>query len=152
MPTARQTLGDFGEKLIATTISCPRCKRGERTLRTMPANFKCADIVCDFCGFLAQVKTATVGSTSLALPAKVLGAAWAPQKERMDAGIYFSLFIVTVSKPNPRMHAIYFLPSELQTPEMFVMRAPLSATAVRAGWQGYMIDVGKALGAPVRVA
>jgi type II restriction enzyme len=151
MATARQVLGNFGERLIATTITCPRCKTGERTLRTMPPNFKCADIVCDFWGFLAQVKTSTVTGSSLARPPRILGAAWAPQKARMDSGIYFSLFIVTVSRSNPNAYAIYFLPSQFRTPEMFVPRAPLSLTAARAGRERYMIDVGQALGAPIRI-
>ena len=56
MTTSRQDLGNYGETLISKTVTCPRCKRPERTLRTMPRNFKCADIVCDFCDFLAQVK------------------------------------------------------------------------------------------------
>ena len=118
----------------------------------MPPNFKCADIVCDFCGFLAQVKSTTVNRGSLNHPPKILGAAWGPQKERMDAGIYFSLYVVAVTRGDPKSYAIYFLPSELQTPNMFIPRKPLSAAAKRAGWQGYMIDLEQALGAPVRIA
>lgn len=151
MATTRQALGNFGEVLISKTVSCPRCKHSERTLRMMPTNFKCADIICDFCGFLAQVKTATVANADLSHPPKILGAAWGPQQARMQAGIYFSLYVVVVSKSDSRNFAVYFLPSELQTAEMFVPRKPLSSTARRAGWQGYMIDIDKALGTPVRI-
>jgi hypothetical protein len=48
--------------------------------------------------------------------------------------------------------AIFFLPRDLQSPEMFTQRKPLSATAKRAGWTGFMIDTSKALSPPVRYA
>lgn len=69
----------------------------------------------------------------------------------MNAGIYFSLYLVVVDGADRAKRAIYFLPSELQTENMFVPRAPLSPSARRAGWQGYMIDLTKALGGPVLV-
>jgi type II restriction enzyme len=47
-------------------------------------------VICDFCGYLAQVKTKALTK----IPATLAGAAWIPQKERMDAGIYFPLFLV----------------------------------------------------------
>ena len=71
---------------------CPSCKRN-RTLVRLPTNFKCADLICDFCGYLAQVKTATKTDISV-VPNQVMGAAWGPQQERMKAGIYFPLFLV----------------------------------------------------------
>lgn len=83
------------------------------------------------------------------IPKRVLGAAWKPQLERMDASIYFPLYLVLVE--STRNFAIYFLPKELQTREMFVPRKPLSSTAKRAGWQGYEIDLAKALGQPIMV-
>src|SRR5437016_2384727 len=56
MGTGKQQLGEFGERLVCNRSNCPRCKR-TKTLRRLPNNFKCADIICDFCGYLAQVKT-----------------------------------------------------------------------------------------------
>lgn len=56
----------------------------------------------------------------------------------MGAGIYFPLFLVVIA---PRSFAIYYLSADVQTPEMFVPRRPLSATARRAGWQGFMYDL-----------
>ena len=101
--------------------------------------FKCADIICDFCGYLAQVKTTTV-STIDDLPNTVLGAAWGPQKERMDSGIYFPLFLVLVVS-GLKCYSIFYLPADLQQPEMFKARKPLSATAKRTGWQGFVYDL-----------
>ncbi|MGK4455787.1 hypothetical protein, partial [Klebsiella pneumoniae] len=59
MATAKQLLGARGEIMVTKKCGCPRCKR-KRTLRRLPVNFKCADVICDFCGFLAQVKTMNV--------------------------------------------------------------------------------------------
>lgn len=92
---------------------------------------------------LAQVKTTTVGDISK-VPSSILGAAWGRQRERMKAGIYFPLFLVL---RNESKSAVYYLPTEFQTPRIFKKRAPLSATARRAGWQGFSYDlssIGKA--------
>jgi hypothetical protein len=134
MPKTRhQLLGQHGEEVVVR-LPCPRCKRG-RTLKRLPVNFKCADVICDFCGYVAQVKT-TARPNIDEPPTRLMGAAWAPQRERMDAGIYFPLFIVVVT-PDLRRAAVYYLPGDLQTPDMFHMRKPLSDTARRAGWTGY---------------
>jgi type II restriction enzyme len=149
-PTRHQTLGRYGEEAVASLVSCPRCKRS-RTLRRLPPNFKCADIICDFCGYLAQVKTSEKEDVET-LPPRLLGAAWRPQKERMDAGIYIPLFIVLVTK-NRRRKAIFYLPADLQEPELFEPRQPLSKSARRAGWTGFMLRLDRLLGRePVRIA
>ena len=133
MATSKQILGSWGENLVAKNCDCPKCKR-PKTLKLLPPNFKCADLICDFCGFLGQVKAMTVKNVS-PLPKQVLGAAWGPQKDRMDAGIYFPLFLVLKA---PSAHAIYYLPTDFQSPALFASRNPLSSTARRAGWQGFM--------------
>lgn len=72
------------------------------------------------------------------LPKQVLGAAWGPQKERMDAGIYFPLFLVLRAG---KARAIYYLPADFQGTALFVSRKPLSPTAKRAGWQGFLYNL-----------
>src|SRR6187551_3094606 len=111
MPTKHQVLGLAGELRVVKSCSCPHCKRN-RTLRRLPTNFKCADVICDFCGYLGQVKAARVTDVSV-IPKAVLGAAWKPQKERMDAAIYFPLFLVLVSE-NLRQYAIHYLAAAFQ--------------------------------------
>lgn len=135
MATDKQDLGEMGEKLVAKKCPCPRCKR-IKTLRLLPSNFRCADLICDFCGFLAQVKSTRVDDVGKK-PDTILGAAWGPQKERMDSGIYFPLFIVAVAKAGTKK-AIYYLSADLQDATIFEPRKPLSITAKRAGWQGFM--------------
>lgn len=58
----------------------------------------------------------------------------------MDAAIYFPLFLVLVSG---KRYAIYYLAADLQTIELFKPRAPLSKTARRAGWQGFIYDTAR---------
>ena len=138
MATTKQQLGEFGERLVAKMCPCPGCKR-DHTLKRLPPNFKCANLICDFCGFLAQVKASTSvdGQT---LPKVVLGAAWGPQKERMDAAIYFPLYLVLVTS-DQKKYSIHYLSADLQPPELFAMRKPLSSAAKRAGWQGFNYNV-----------
>jgi len=136
MATARQVLGRFGETIVAKECACPKCKRS-RTLKRLPNNFKCADLICDFCGYLAQVKAATVRNHEV-VPATILGAAWGPQKDRMASSIYFPLFLVLVAG---KRHGIYYMPADLQRPSMFKPRKPLSEAARRAGWQGFLYDL-----------
>jgi len=135
MATAKQDLGAWGEQLVAKHCYCPKCKR-TATLKRLPTNFKCADLICDFCGFLAQVKAMNV--KTLTLPKQVLGAAWGPQKDRMDSGIYFSLYLVLKTTTG---QAIYYLPTDFQNSSLFTPRKPLSANAKRAGWQGFMYNL-----------
>lgn len=119
-------------------MACPSCKRS-RSLKRLPVNFKCADLICDFCGYLCQVKAANVVDIDK-VPDRVLGAAWSVQKERMESGVYFPLFLVLVNKQKET--AIYYLAAELQERSMFVPRAPLNSTARRAGWQGFLYHFG----------
>ena len=134
MATPKQELGAFGEKLVASNCGCSSCKR-DSTLKRLPQNFKCADLICDFCGYLAQVKTTTRGNID-DIPSRIPGAAWKPQQERMQAGIYFPLFLV-ITTQDYRKYAIHYLSADLQTREMFQPRKALQPSAKRAGWQGF---------------
>ena len=136
--TNKQLLGERGEILVIKKCPCPKCK-SKKSLKRLSANFKCADIVCDFCGYLAQVKSKNVKDINK-LPNQILGAAWSVQKERMDSGIYFPLYIVLV---NEKKYSIYYLPVDYQDKEIFVKRKPLSKNAKRAGWQGFYYDLSK---------
>lgn len=148
MATDRQVLGIFGEGRVVDDCTCPQCKRAG-TLVRLPPNFKCADVICDFCGYLAQVKTARVRDTSI-VPKAILGAAWRPQKERMDAAIYFPLFLVLVDSDSK--YSIFYLSADLQTEAMFRPRKPLSETARRAGWRGFVYELGSVRDRFVRLA
>lgn len=137
MPSREQVIGDRGVSLVTRYCGCLRCKKPKGTLRVLPPNFKCADIICDFCGYLAQVKTKSVDNVEI-LTARVAGAAWEPQRERMDAGIFFPLFLVQMSG---RKHAVYYLAADLQSRDIFIPRRPLTSNARRAGWRGFYYDL-----------
>ena len=149
MATAKQELGALGERLVVQHCACPKCKR-LTTLKTLPRNFKCADIICDFCGYLAQVKAHTC-RRGLAAPATLLGAAWGPQEARMEAGIYFPLFLVLVTPQQDRFSILY-LSADLQPKTLFLPRNKLRETARRAGWQGFLYDLAAVGDRLVRVA
>jgi type II restriction enzyme len=141
---------ESAERLVAQHARCPGCKRSVKTFKILPRNFKCADLICDFCGYLAQVKSKRVkGPLPDRCPDSIPGAAWGPQCERMDAGVYFSLYVVLVNDSGRA--AIYFLPRDLQTRVMFVKRRPLKPTARRKGWQGFTIRMDTALSRAVRL-
>lgn len=63
MAAARQILGQRSDLAVTKLCKCAGCKRGG-TLRRLPPNFKCADVICDFCGYLVQVKAAAVAQLS----------------------------------------------------------------------------------------
>jgi hypothetical protein len=58
----------------------------------------------------------------------------------LDAAIYFPLYVV-LAKADHKNYAIYYLSADLQPPELFQERSPLSATARRAGWKGFNYNV-----------
>lgn len=131
---SKKALGEWGEKKVIRLCTCPNCKK-PGTLKQLPLNFKCADIICDFCGYLAQVKTSSQDSIEN-IPDRILGAAWSVQKERMDSSIYFPLFLVVFK--SVRVFSIFYLSKDLQNEAMFIPRKPLSKNAKRAGWQGFI--------------
>jgi Dam-replacing family. len=143
MPTSKQELAERGEKAVAKHVPCPRCNQA-RHLRRLPPNFECADAICKFCGYLAQVKATNVKGLDAPRPLKLPSSAWEPQRKQIMAGIYHDLFIVGVT-PAKRITWIDRVPAHIlaAAPEVFQPRTPLSPTAKRAGWQGFMLDLAK---------
>jgi hypothetical protein len=70
----------------------------------------------DVCGYLARVTAAT--ARDITATARILGAAWEPQRKRMETGIYFPLFLIAAT-PEKTAYSIFYLPADLQRPEMF---------------------------------
>jgi hypothetical protein len=141
MATSRQKLGEKGELAVSRRVPCPRCNR-PRHLAKLQRNFQCADLICKFCGFLAQVKAVTIKGDEL--PDRILGAAWGPQHEQLIAGIFHGLYIVGFSDTQ-RLVRIDYVPAHVlqASPQVFEPRAPLKETAQRAGWQGFVYNLAK---------
>ena len=138
VPTAKQALGGKGETAVCNRVACPRCGRAKQ-FRALPPNFECVDVICKFCGFLAQVKA--TNNTSGERPTRVLGGAWGPQHERVIAGIFHAVYVV--SYDGNRLARIDYVPAHMLSahPSVFKPRAKLSESARRAGWQGFVYDL-----------
>ena len=141
VPTPKQLLGAKGETAVSKHVNCPRCGR-KRHLTRLPRNFQCADVICKFCGYLAQVKAVTLAQGSDELPRRVPGAAWGPQQEQMLAGIFHGLYFVGFS-PKKKLVRIDYVPGHaLQaSPKVFEPRKPLGPKAKRAGWTGFTYNL-----------
>jgi type II restriction enzyme len=109
-------------------------------LKQLIGNFKCADVICDFCGFVAQVKAPAVKSAGEKV-VTILGGAWKVQEDKIRAGIYHPLYVVKMMQGKPV--AIDYIAADFLKPEMFVPRKELSPQARRAGWQGFIYDLRK---------
>src|SRR5262245_48962834 len=101
-------------------------------------------MICKFCGFLAQVKAVTLEKGTDELPPRILGAAWAPQREQMIAGIFHGLYLVGFS-PRQRLVRIDYVPAHVlqASPDVFEPRNPLGPTPRRAGWTGFNYNLTK---------
>jgi type II restriction enzyme len=140
VPTPAQELGDRGERAVRDHVICPRCNR-TRQFRPLPKNFECVDVICKFCGFLAQVKATDVGTSEGLRRAQIPGGAWGPQHLRIVAGIFHGLYVVCFQ--GRRLLRIDYIPAHMLQayPSVYKPRRKLSATAKRAGWQGFMYDL-----------
>jgi hypothetical protein len=139
--TVKQQLGRLAERAVTEHVPCPRCSRPKH-LSPLPVNFQCADLICKFCGYLAQVKAVSLREGSSDRPRWVLGAAWGPQQQQIIAGIFHGLYVVGYT-PGRALVSIDYVPAHVlqASPEVYVPRAPLSGTARRAGWQGFKYDL-----------
>ena len=139
MATTKQDLGHKGELAVREHVPCPRCRR-DRHLTPLPTNFQCADLICKFCGFLAQVKATTPVDGQR--PKRVLGGAWGPQHAQILAGIYQPLFVAGYATSG-KLVRIDYVPAHIlaATPAVFEPRRPLSPTAKRAGWTGFVYNL-----------
>jgi Dam-replacing family len=140
VPTAKQDLGKLGEKAICNHIACPRCGR-EKQFRTLSTNFECVDVICKFCGFLAQVKATTSRSAEAPPRGNVHAGAWGPQHERIIAGIFHPLYVSTFVGGS--LARIDYVPAHMLAayPSTFKPRTKLKEPAKRAGWQGFVYDL-----------
>lgn len=114
--TQRQVHGELAEKLVCKHCSCPKCKKPRKIakLRVLPKSFECADVICNFCGFLAQVKRTEEGRDRLP------GGGWKVQKLKLDAGIFHPLYVVTFKKD--KFLRINYLPADFMKRSIFVPR------------------------------
>jgi hypothetical protein len=118
MKPNKKAKGDLAEELVCSKIKCPVCKGGR--LRRLPANFPCADVICSFCGSMAQVKYHTVTNPEVEYVSRLPGATWKTQKRRIEAGTCLPIYVVLYFRDEPIR--ILYLPIEFQLPEVFRRR------------------------------
>jgi hypothetical protein len=58
----------------------------------------------------------------------------------MASAVYFPLFLVLAAATRAK-YSIFYLSADLQLPNMFQPRSPLSTNARRAGWQGFIYNL-----------
>ena len=79
-----------------------------------------ADVICTFCGHLAQVKATKLPANG-ELPRRILGAACGPQQEQITAGIYHEMFIAGYATDETTLVRIDYVPAHIlqATPQVF---------------------------------
>jgi len=136
--TAQQLAGKEGERAVCRQITCPSC--GRKRLTALPVNFDCADVICRFCGFMAQVKAIT--SVTGAWPSTLPGGSWPRQQEQIIAGITHALFVVSFDPKDRRLVAIDYVPSDIlkAVPDAFVPRKPTKPAGRSTPFVGFRYD------------
>ena len=104
----RSDTGRIGEEAVVRFVKCPRCNEKKLT-RLVERGFPCVDVICKFCGFLAQVKS-TIGEVG-ERPTRALGANWEPQKKQILADIFHALYVVSVE--NGKANRIWYVPEHM---------------------------------------
>ncbi len=115
---SRKSIGDSAEKIVCSRLTCPMCKIGK--FRRFRENFEAVDIVCSFCKHAAQVKAHAVRDWETEEVTKLPGASWKTQKEHLEAGKYYPLYVMLHYRKEPCK--ILYLPVEFQIPQMFQPR------------------------------
>ena len=136
--TAQQTSGRLGELAVCRTVSCPRC--GRPRLSTLPRNFDCADVICRFCGFLAQVKSVTSADGSW--PTTLPGGSWPRQQEQIISGIFHALYVVAFAPSSRKLVSIDYVPSHIlqAAPDIYVPRKPTKPVGRTTPFLGFRYD------------
>ncbi len=142
MATSKQQLGDRGEKAVCKRAACPECGRVGQ-LRQLKNNFECVDVICKFCGCLGQVKSVRLKAGSDQFPPAILGAAWGPQSERINAEVFHGLYLVGYRPNGKTLVRIDYVPPAILSAnrEVFQPRKPLGPKAKRSGWQGFNLHL-----------
>jgi hypothetical protein len=137
-PTQQQLSGKLGEEAVCRTLACPQCSK--RRLSPLPTNFDCVDVICRFCGFMAQVKS--ISSRKGIWPNTIPGGSWPRQHEQIIAGIFHSLFVVALEPGTRRLVSIDYVPSHIlrAVPDAYVPRKPTKPLGRSTPFLGFRYD------------
>ena len=151
MATQKQKNGEFGEVYVKKHVYCPKCKSKKHTFVQLPSGFPCADLICNFCGYLAQVKTCYSSNTDQC-PRMLPGAGWEPLAKRMTKNIFYPIYVVVRNRRDPMKDvSIFYIPAELQTSKMFIRSRASVVKKTKRVVKGVRFDLSKAIAEPLKL-
>ena len=126
--SSAQKIRVMSEFWTTTNVFCPCC--GNEHLEKMPNNSPVADILCENCNEIFELK-----STSHKIGKKIPDGAYHTMIERIESNNNPQLLIMHYSE-NFFVTDLIFVPKFFFTPDIIEKRNPLSPNARRAGWIG----------------
>jgi len=124
------------EDWVLRQMYCPRC--GNPSLRRFPNNRPVADFFCDRCEHEYELK-----SHSGRLGTRVADGSYAAMIRRITEQHNPDFFFLGYSRTEQAVTDLFVVPRHFFTPSVIERRAPLPATARRAGWEGCNILLGQ---------
>jgi type II restriction enzyme len=70
-----------------------------------------------------------------------LGGKWSSTEKRIEAGIYFPLYLVLFDENRIKDASVWYLSADLQPTSMYKPRNPKSATSANPGYVGFTYDL-----------
>lgn len=116
-------------------LYCPSCGAA---LITCPPNTKSKDFDCIQCGEAFQLKSSTK-----AFVGRLAGADYATELACIRSGKHPSLILLRYTQETMRVSDVQVVHRSCITPSCITPRKPLAVGARRAGWQGFMLELGQ---------
>lgn len=123
------------ERWLIEQSACPACS-GAFTAH--PANTPVADVFCPRCQLDFELK-----SSAKAMPAVLVNGAYETMIKRLASPNPPALLFLHYAAADGAVRSLTAIPSQFFHRDLIIKRAPLSATARRAGWVGCNIALGK---------
>ena len=125
---ASQKVRVMSERWLTQNLFCPCC--GNIRVEKMPNNSPVADVYCENCGEVFELK-----SKRNRIGAKILDGAYHTMIERITSNVNPQLFLMQYSAKFS-VTDLTLVPKFFFTPDIIERRKPLPPTARRAGWVG----------------
>lgn len=127
--SASQKIRTMTEAWVASHMFCPCC--GAPRLTKLPDNMPVADMRCDSCGEIFELK-----SKAGRLGKKIVAGAYDVMISRIQSNNNPHLLILQYDPEHAVVTTLTLVPKFFFTPLVIEKRHPLAATAHRAGWTG----------------
>ena len=123
-----QKIRVMSEDWAVNNLFCPCC--GNDKLKKMPNNYPVADLMCDICNSVFELKSkqGNIGN-------KINDGAYDTMIERIKSNSHPELFILQYST-QLLVTDLMLIPKFFFIPSIIEKRKPLSSNARRAGWVG----------------